>query len=123
MAMNNYSIDQLRIIGSWLWHSSRLQVGGRLAISDSNQRLAMMNGTEMVSCMDGIGMMGPMGLGMGLLWILLLGLLVWGVYRLIRASDTTGSSKDSPLDALQRRYAEGEISTEEYEERKEILRS
>lgn len=83
----------------------------------------MMNGTEMVSCMDGIGMMGPMGLGMGLLWILLLGLLVWGVYRLIRASDTTGSSKDSPLDALQRRYAEGEISTEEYEERKEILRS
>lgn len=82
----------------------------------------MMNGTEMV-CMDGIGMMGPMGLGMGLLWILLLGLLVWGVYRLIRANETTGSSKDSPLDALQRRYAEGEISTEEYEERKEILRS
>lgn len=82
----------------------------------------MMNGTEMVSCMDGIGMMGPMGLGMGVLWILL-GLLVWGGYRLIRASETTGSSKDSPLDALQRRYAEGEISTEEYEERKETLSS
>lgn len=73
--------------------------------------------------MDGLGMMGFMGLGMGLLWILLLGLLVWAIYRLIRASDTTGSTKDSPLDALQRRYAEGEISTDEYEERKEILSS
>lgn len=83
----------------------------------------MMNGTEMVPCIDGIGMMGPMGLGMGLLWILLLGLLGWGLYRLIRATDATNSSKESPLDSLQRRYAEGEISTEEYQERKEILRS
>lgn len=83
-----------------------------------------MNGTEMVSCMDGIGMMGfPMGLGMGLLWILLIGLLVWGLYRLFPETGTLRSSRESPLDTLQRRYAEGEISTEEYEERKEVLSS
>lgn len=29
--------------------------------------------------------------------------------------------KDSPLDVLKRRYAEGELSREEYEERKERL--
>lgn len=83
-----------------------------------------MYGTEIMNCMNGIGMMGfPMGLGMGLLWILIIGLVVWGLYRLISTGDSMPSSRESPLDTLQRRYARGEMSTEEYKERKEILRS
>lgn len=84
----------------------------------------MMNGTEIMDCMNGLGMMGfPMGLGMGLLWVLIIGLLVWGLYRLLSTRDTTISTRESPLDTLQRRYAKGEISTEEYEDRKGILSS
>lgn len=84
----------------------------------------MMNGPAMTNCLDTLGMMGfPMGVGMGLLWLLLIGLLVWGIYRLVSARGATRLTGESPLDTLRRRYAEGKISTEEYEERKEILSS
>lgn len=33
------------------------------------------------------------------------------------------AKKDSPLDILQKRFASGEISTDEYEEKKRILES
>lgn len=84
----------------------------------------MMNGTEMMDCMNAMGMMGlPMGLTVGLFWILILGLVVWGLYRLFTTSTPALGSEETPLDALQRRYAEGEISTDEYQERKDVLRS
>jgi putative membrane protein len=35
--------------------------------------------------------------------------------------DWKPGKKETPLDTLKRRYAEGEISTEEYEERKKVL--
>lgn len=82
----------------------------------------MMNGSEMVECMNGMGMMGfPMGWLMGLVWILLISLVIWGLFRLFKSSDPPFSSEESPLDTLPRRYAEGEISTEEYEERRTVL--
>lgn len=89
----------------------------------------MMNGTEMMECMEAMGAMGmwPMGWIMGLFWILLFGLLIWGLYRLFTAVGTTTdaptASRETPLETLQRRYAEGALSTEEYEERKEVLSS
>lgn len=65
---------------------------------------------------------------MGLWWILLiiLALAVGGYF----VSGSTGpaqssprsSRRETPFEALERRYAEGEITTEEYEERKKVLR-
>ena len=76
----------------------------------------MMNGQNMMDCM---GAMGAMGWATLIFWILLIALLAWGLYRL---STTSGSSaRETPLETLQRRYAEGDISTEEYEERKRTL--
>jgi putative membrane protein len=48
--------------------------------------------------------------------------VIWMVVRTQRrAGPSARSSRETLLDTLQRRYAEGEISTEEYEERKERL--
>lgn len=65
---------------------------------------------------------------MGLWWILLiiLALAVGGYF--VRGSSGPAqfsprpSRHETPLEALERRYAEGEISTEEYEERKQALK-
>ena len=78
----------------------------------------MMNGQEITDCM---GMMGGMGWAMMLFWVLLTALVVWGLYRLFTTRSTRTSDRETPLEALQRSYAEGKISTEEYEERKDKL--
>ena len=78
----------------------------------------MMDGQNMMDCM---GAMGAMGWAMWLLWILLLALIAWGLYRLFATSGSSAPARETPLEALQRRYAEGEMSTEEYEERKRTL--
>lgn len=70
----------------------------------------------------GVGMM----LGMLLFLVLLLALVGWGFYRVFRSS-RSGPRRDetppreTPMEILQRRYAEGEISADEYEERKRNL--
>ena len=59
-----------------------------------------------------------------ILWILLVGGVVWAIARFQRGpADTPPPSepRETPLEILQRRYAEGELSSEEYEERKERL--
>lgn len=87
----------------------------------------MMNGAEMMECMSAMGSMGmgmgPMGWAMWLFWILLIALVVWGFYRLITTSSASTPSRETPLETLQRRYAEGALSTEEYEERRHTLSS
>lgn len=58
--------------------------------------------------------------GMHALWWLFWVAVLVAVFSLIlpRSSTRTGAS---PLERLQQRYASGEISTEEYEERKRVL--
>lgn len=59
-----------------------------------------------------------------ILWILLLAGVGWVLLRALRGQDVLPSSSEpaeSPLEILQRRYAEGEIPVEEYEKRKERL--
>lgn len=65
----------------------------------------------------GGGMMG-VGMGVGLLfWVVVIAL----VYYLI-ADKNTATNKESALDILDRRYASGEVSREEYlEMKKEIM--
>jgi putative membrane protein len=82
---------------------------------------------------DGWGMMGPamMG-GFGLGWfmpvlaIVFWGLVIWGIVTLIRfATSSAGSTaairSTSAIEILKERYARGEISKEEFEERKKDL--
>ena len=84
----------------------------------------------MMDCMMGGNcMMGMWGmLAMWLFWIVLIALLVWGLYRLIESRRSTppgrheAYSRESPHEVLDRRYAAGEISTEEYEEHRRKLR-
>jgi putative membrane protein len=60
----------------------------------------------------------------GFFWILAIVGVVWMINSIQQDRSTSSPSpptRDRPLEALQRRYAEGEISTEEYEERKECL--
>jgi len=78
--------------------------------------------------MMGPGMMGGFGWGwfMPIAMILFWGLVIWGIVVLIRGvamPGNSGSSRelDSALEVLKRRYARGEISKEEFEEKKKDL--
>ena len=56
--------------------------------------------------------MGPLGwLGMGVFWLILLGLIVWMVVRLLpgNTGGTTRCAGESAVETLDRRLASGEI--------------
>jgi putative membrane protein len=79
--------------------------------------------------MFGYGMMGPWMMGgfgawslMGIVWLVIIGLIVWLVVSLVRGSgrgvtlnQTGGEGK--ALEILKTRYARGEIDKTEYEEK------
>ena len=79
----------------------------------------------------GYGMMGPGMMGgfgtmflMPILWIAVIGLIIWAVVAAVRRPgepDGPARSADSALEILKRRYARGEINKQEYEERKKDL--
>lgn len=82
----------------------------------------------MMDCMmDGGCTMGMWGmLAMGLFWIALIALVVWGLYRLFATRRGKTLSQSSPPDetpraTLDRRYAHGDLSTQDYEERRRKL--
>jgi putative membrane protein len=63
-----------------------------------------------------------------LFWILVIVAVLWALSRLLmrpapppEQAPPEQAPPESPLDRLERRYADGEISTEEYEERKATL--
>lgn len=58
-----------------------------------------------------------------IVWVLVIGLIVWGVVALTRrsGSEPSSGSKNSPLDIARERYARGEISHEEFERIKKDL--
>ena len=72
------------------------------------------------------GMMGGYGtmFFMLVLWIVVLGLIIWAVVAAVRPGESSGSDSattSSALDVLKKRYARGEINKEEYEEKKRDL--
>jgi putative membrane protein len=72
----------------------------------------------------GRGGMGSVGwLGMGLFWLLLLGLIIWLVVRLLPGSggEPTRSTGESPLDILDRRLANGEIDMQTWQAQRAAL--
>jgi putative membrane protein len=70
---------------------------------------------------SGAGWWIVMMLGMLIFWGLVIAGVVWLVRELSGRRPDQGSER--PLDVLQRRLAEGDISVEEYERRREILES
>ena len=81
----------------------------------------------------GYGMMGPSMMGgfggvwfMPIVMVIFWGLVIWGIVALVRGVASPGNSgysnqADSALEILKRRYARGEITKQEYEERKKDI--
>ncbi len=80
----------------------------------------------------GYGMMGPWMMGgfgwegfMPIIMIVFWGLVIWGIVALVRGLSRgdadSATQADSALEILKKRYARGEITKQEYEERKKDL--
>ena len=71
----------------------------------------------------GGGMGGLMWLGMGLFWLILLGLIVWLVIRLLPGSSEppTRTLGESAVEILDRRMANGEIDMEAWQAQRAAL--
>ena len=73
------------------------------------------------------GVSWGMGWGMGfgwLFWLVIIGLVIWGVKAVSdssRGSQSAGRTGESALSILEKRFARGEIDREEFEERKRKL--
>ena len=72
----------------------------------------------------GWGWMSVMMVGMVLFW----GAVIFGIFWLIRGTSGSGSaggaapvSRETPVEILERRFAEGAISAEDYRERRQVL--
>ncbi|MDP2646367.1 MAG: SHOCT domain-containing protein [Desulfobacterales bacterium] len=64
--------------------------------------------------------------GGGLMWLIVLVLVAVVIYFLFRASKSKApddSVKETPLDILKKRYAKGEIDKEEFDRKKEDLKT
>jgi putative membrane protein len=60
---------------------------------------------------------------MGIIWIIILVVVIYFGFLYAKKRGLIKSSDESPLDVLNKRYASGEISREEYEEMKRDLES
>jgi len=70
------------------------------------------------------GPWGHMFWGGWFIWIIVLGLLAWLVVTLVNRTQQSSSHSrpESAMDILKKRYAKGEISKEEFEEKKRDIR-
>ena len=64
-----------------------------------------------------------MTLGMLVFWGAIIALVVWFLRGAQRSGDTQKSRDSPPMEILRRRLADGSISVEEYEQRREMLES
>jgi putative membrane protein len=70
------------------------------------------------------GHMMGYGYGGGFMWLILVVLVGVVIYFLLQASKSkgsAGSTTETPLDILKKRYAKGEIDKEEFEQKKKDL--
>ena len=76
------------------------------------------------SPMGNWGHMMGYGYGGGFMWVILVVLVGVVIYFLLQASKSkgsAGSTTETPLDILKKRYAKGEIDKEEFEQKKKDL--
>ena len=82
---------------------------------------------QFIPVADTWGMHGDVGwgwmIGMMILMVLFWGAIIFGAIWLIRGAvgGQPQERKESPLDVLERRFAEGGISVEDYRARREVL--
>jgi putative membrane protein len=69
--------------------------------------------------------MGPAGwIFMGLFWLAVIALVVWAVVALLPGTRGVGPGRrDTPLEILDRRFALGELTAEQYRQAREELSS
>jgi putative membrane protein len=75
---------------------------------------------------DGWGHMMHYGFGYGgmfmwLIFLIVIGLLIYFIVQAQKTKGQTPARNESPLDILKRRYAKGEIAREDYERMKKDL--
>ncbi|MGD0274756.1 MAG: SHOCT domain-containing protein [Syntrophales bacterium] len=64
------------------------------------------------------------GMYMGMLFIIIIAVvLIYFVVQTAKPKDTIGSSGDTPLDILKKRYAKGEITKDEFDRMKRDIES
>lgn len=86
-----------------------------------------MNIASTVPLADTWGMHGDIGTGwwivMVVVMVLFWGAIILGILWLVRGGldGWRGARRETPLDVLERRFAEGTISVEDYHERREVL--
>ncbi|PHR12411.1 MAG: hypothetical protein COA40_09165 [Aequorivita sp.] len=56
-------------------------------------------------------------------WIIVLGLIVLGIFLYLGRNGSKMGKRETPLEILNRRFANGEITKEEFEEQKRIINS
>ncbi|CZR07232.1 SHOCT domain-containing protein [Trichococcus ilyis] len=74
---------------------------------------------------NGYGMMGSWGIFMMIVLVILIVIIVYAVMKLVQGGNnnsTTSNSRDEALEILNQRYVKGEISDEEYQQKKKILK-
>lgn len=77
--------------------------------------------------MGGMGSFGIGGMGFGwIISLLFIGLLVWGIVKIVnnnKEDNNSQSSKtiESTLDIIKKRYAQGEITSEQFNKMKNEL--
>lgn len=69
---------------------------------------------------------GFYGVGMGLLFLVFLGFIIWAILKIGKIETKSNSlqfppHKESPLEIIDRRLANGEMNAEEYQVAKELL--
>ena len=72
------------------------------------------------------GMMGGYGYGYGgmfmwVIFLIVLGLAIYIIMRFVKTRKVTGKAQDTPLDIIKRRYAQKEITKEEFDRMKRDL--
>jgi putative membrane protein len=61
------------------------------------------------------------GMFMWIIFLIVIGLLIYFIVQSQNTKNKTQTQNETPLDILKRRYAKGEISSEEYERMKKEL--
>lgn len=61
------------------------------------------------------------GIFMWIIFLIVIGLLIYFIVQTQKTKDRTPTQNESPLDILKRRYAKGELTREEYEKMKKDL--
>jgi putative membrane protein len=58
------------------------------------------------------------GMFMWVIFIIVLGVVIYFIVQTLKSKNVAGQAQDSPLDILKRRYAKGEITKEEFDRMK-----